>query len=98
MLAAWSIIVHEEKRQLRIAYQREECEHQANKLIYKLDVKKHLSCDGVVCLPDLFEVYQRIDSCKKCSIEPSSPLRDEFWNSICFPLSVFKGKTQIMMD
>lgn len=69
-------------------YQREKREYQAHKLVDKLDMQQDFPSNRMVCLPDLTEMDQRIDSGEKCTIEPSSTLRDELWYSIYRLISV----------
>lgn len=73
---------NEEEDEVKVG-QREVGEKQLNELVDKFDVKQNLSEWRMTCLPDLFEMQQRIDSCKEGTIQPSSALRNELGNSIC---------------
>ncbi len=57
-------------------------EHEVDKLIDEFDVEEDLAAYGVICLPNLFEMNKRIDSCEEGSIKPSPTLRYEFRNGI----------------
>ena len=64
------------------SYERKVCKEQVDKLIYKLYVEQNFSGDGMIGQPYLFKVNERVYGSKESSIEPSSPLRNEFWHSI----------------
>ena len=55
-------------------YQREVCETQTDELIEEFDMQQDLPRYGVVCLPYLFEMHERVNSSEKSTVEPPSPL------------------------
>jgi len=52
----------------------EECEEQTEELVHEFNVEKDLACNGVVCVPDLLEMNQRINGSEESSIEPTATL------------------------
>ena len=58
-------------------------EEELDSLIDEFDVQQDLASHGVVGLPDLTEVNQRVDGCKEGAVEPAAALRDKFRDSIC---------------
>lgn len=67
--------------------EREEGEEQLQELVEELDVEQDLAGDGVVGVPDLLEVDQRVDGGEEGSVQPSSALRDELGDGV-YMLSV----------
>jgi hypothetical protein len=52
-------------------------------LVDEFDVRQDLANYGVVGLPDLAEVNQRVDGFEEGTVEPAAALRDELGGSIC---------------
>ena len=51
-------------------------------MVDEFDVEKDLAADGVVSVPDLAEVDERVNSCEEGAIEPATTLGDELRDSI----------------
>lgn len=69
--------------------QGEVCEQQTDKLIQEFNMKKDLARDGMVRLPNLPEVHQRVDGGEKGTIQPTTTLGDKLWNRIYFVSTAF---------
>ena len=76
------------ERQVEVG-QREKGKEETEELIDEFNVKEDFTSNGVVGGPDLSEVYQRVDSSKESSIEPSSSLRYKLRNGILEMLAGF---------
>lgn len=51
-------------------------------------VQEDLACDGVVGVPDLFEVDEGVDGGEEGSVEPATALGDELGYRVCGALDV----------
>ena len=49
-------------------YQGEECEHQADKLVYELNMQQDLARKRVIGSPDLTKMYERVDGREERSV------------------------------
>ena len=43
-------------------------------MVDEFDVEKDLASDGVVSMPDLPEVYEGVNCCEECAIQPATTL------------------------
>jgi hypothetical protein len=57
-------------------------EEQADKLVDEFNVEEDLAANGMICVPDLSEVDERVDCGKEGTVQPSPTLGNEFGNSI----------------
>jgi hypothetical protein len=67
--------------------QGEKGEGQRDELIQEFDMQQDLPSDGMVGMPDLSEVDQRVDGSEEGTVQPASPLRDELGNGIYLKVS-----------
>ena len=58
--------------------QGEKGEQELEELIEEFDVEENLAGNGMISLPDLFIMDQRVNSGEEGAVQPSSTLRDEF--------------------
>ena len=60
----------------------EVCEEEVDELVDEFNVEEYLPADGVISMPDLAEVDERVDGCEEGAVEPPSSLRDELGDGI----------------
>ena len=51
-------------------------------MINEFNVKKYFAANGMIGMPDLSEVDERVDCGEESTIKPSPTLRDKFRNRI----------------
>ena len=64
-------------------YEGKKCKTKADKLVDELYVQQNFSSNGMLRVPYLLKMYERIDCSEESPIQPSSSLGYELRNSIC---------------
>lgn len=63
-------------------YQTKVRKEQIQQLVACLNLKQNLPSHRVIRLPNLFTIHEGIDSREEGTVQPTTTLRDEFWNRV----------------